>query len=125
MSEYNQKKIINSCQKAHDTPIHLFDGQSSIKRQIRALCRTRVLVEQTFGILKRRFNVLHDGFRVEPRQVVEYISSCVVLHDIGIDRNDVVVNNDITEIPIDNCLTNQNINPTFDGVTKRIEIAQQ
>ena len=83
------------------------------------------MVEQTFGILKRRFNVLHDGFRVEPRQVVEYISSCVVLHDIGIDRNDVVVNNDITEIPIDNCLTNHNINPTFDGVTKRIEIAQQ
>jgi hypothetical protein len=87
------------------------------------LCRTRVLVEQTFGILKRRFNVLHDGFRVEPGQVVEYISSCVVLHDIGIDRNDVVVNNDITEIPIDNCLTNHNINPTFDGVAKRNEIA--
>jgi hypothetical protein len=62
-----------------------------------ALCRTRVLVEQTFGILKRRFNVLHDGFRVEPGQVVEYISSCVVLHDIGIDRNDVVtVNPEVT-----------------------------
>jgi hypothetical protein len=52
MSEYNQKKVINSCQKAHDTLIHLFDGQSSIKRKIRALCRTRVLVEQTFGILR-------------------------------------------------------------------------
>ena len=50
------------------------------------------MVEQTFGILKRRFNVLHDGFRVEPGQAVEYISSCVVLHDIGIDRNDIVVN---------------------------------
>ena len=68
--------------------------------------------------------MLHDGFRVEPRQAVQYISSCVVLHDIGIDRNDVVVNNDITEIPIDNCLTNDNINPTFDGVAKRNEIAQ-
>ena len=36
--------------------------------------------------------MLHDGFRVEPGQAVEYISSCVVLHDIGIDRNDIVVN---------------------------------
>ena len=69
--------------------------------------------------------MLHDGFRVEPGEAVAYISSCVVLHDIGIDRNDIVVNNDISEIPIDNCLTNYNINPTFDGATKRIEIAQQ
>lgn len=69
--------------------------------------------------------MLHDGFRIEPGQAVEYISSFVVLHDIGIDRSYVVVNNDITEIPIDNCLTNHNTNPTFDGVAKRNELTQQ
>ena len=59
----------------------------------RAICRTRVLLEQAYGIIKRSFNVLHDGFRVEPKQAAEYIVACVLLHDIGIDRNDVVVRN--------------------------------
>ena len=33
-----------------------------------AHCRTRVVIEQTFGILKRRFDCLNIGLRVEPEK---------------------------------------------------------
>ena len=55
-----------------------------------ALCRTRVLIEQTFGILKRRFQVLHFEMITAPKHVVTNIISCVVLHNIGIIRGDII-----------------------------------
>ncbi|XP_052087470.1 putative nuclease HARBI1 isoform X1 [Mytilus californianus] len=91
----------------------------------RALCRTRVLIKQTFGILKRRFNCLHDGFRTTPEQSVKYITSCVILHDIGINHNDIIINNNIEEIAIGDCRGDINMNPTFDGTAKRNDIARQ
>ncbi|XP_055957011.1 putative nuclease HARBI1, partial [Patella vulgata] len=51
-----------------------------------SLCRTRVLIEQTFGILKRRFALLHYGIRSSPQQAVIYITACVILHNLGIGR---------------------------------------
>ena len=54
-----------------------------------AHCRTRVIIEQTFGIIKRRFQVLHE-IRANPQQAVQYIIACVVLHNIGILRGDIL-----------------------------------
>ncbi|VDI37838.1 Hypothetical predicted protein [Mytilus galloprovincialis] len=91
----------------------------------RALCRTRVLIEQTFGILKRRFNCLHDGLRTTPEQSIKYVTSCVILHDIGINHNDIIINNNIEELAIADCTGCINMNPTFDGTAKRNDIARQ
>nr|XP_022290278.1 putative nuclease HARBI1 [Crassostrea virginica] len=59
-----------------------------------SLCRTRVLVEQTFGILKRRFQCLHHEMATEPPQAAVYVVACVVLNNIGIQRGDVFANGD-------------------------------
>ncbi|XP_061192115.1 putative nuclease HARBI1 [Saccostrea echinata] len=55
-----------------------------------ALCRTRVLIEQTYGILKRRFPFLSIGLRTSPERACQYVITCVVLHNIGILRQDIV-----------------------------------
>ena len=55
-----------------------------------ALCRTRVLTEQTYGILKRRFPCLSVGLRTNPDRACQYVIACVVLHNIGIQRQDIV-----------------------------------
>ncbi|KAL3871268.1 hypothetical protein ACJMK2_039275 [Sinanodonta woodiana] len=55
-----------------------------------ALCKTRVIIEQTFGILKRRFPCLHTGMRVSPDKASLYTLSCVVLHNIGIYKGDII-----------------------------------
>lgn len=56
----------------------------------KSLCRTRVTIEQTFGILKQRFTCLQRGIRACPADVVEITGTCAVLHNIGIDRHDIV-----------------------------------
>ncbi|XP_021357845.1 putative nuclease HARBI1 [Mizuhopecten yessoensis] len=55
-----------------------------------ALCRTRVTIEQTYGILKRRFSCLHTGLRVSPNRAAQVIIACVVLHNIGIEQGDII-----------------------------------
>lgn len=55
-----------------------------------SLCKTRVMVEQTFGILKRRFSCLQGVLRTDPNQATKYVIACAILHNIGIDRGDVV-----------------------------------
>ena len=66
-----------------------------------SLCRTRVLIEQTYGILKKRFPILHFGVRAEPDMAVNHISSCVTLHNIGIIHGDIVPAEDIIVINVD------------------------
>ena len=60
------------------------------ERYNRSLCRTRVLIEQTFGVLKKRFRCLHTELITVPHQAVTYITACAVLHNIGIFRGDVI-----------------------------------
>ena len=55
-----------------------------------AHARTRVTVEQTFGIMKRRFGILQKPMRLIPVKACKAIVSCVVLHDLGIDINDII-----------------------------------
>ncbi len=64
-----------------------------------ALCRTRVLVEQTFGILKRRFPCLSVGLRTNPSRACKYIVACVILHNIGILQSDIVIS-DVEELTL-------------------------
>ncbi|XP_056018365.1 putative nuclease HARBI1 [Ostrea edulis] len=54
-----------------------------------SLCRTRVTIEQAFGILKRRFPCLQVG-KVQPDRVCATVIACVILHNLGIDKRDIV-----------------------------------
>lgn len=55
-----------------------------------ALCKTRVLIEQTYGVLKRRFACLGSCLRVAPKKAAQIVLACAVLHNIGIERGDIV-----------------------------------
>ena len=49
-----------------------------------AHCKTRVIIEQTFGHWKRRFHVLHSEIRMAPEKVCIIIGACAVLHNRAI-----------------------------------------
>ena len=52
-----------------------------------ALCRTRVVIEQTFGILKSCFQCL-KGMRMRPERSSEVVFTCAILHNIATIRNE-------------------------------------
>ncbi|KAH3847333.1 hypothetical protein DPMN_089653 [Dreissena polymorpha] len=58
-------------------------------RNNRALTKTKVLIEQTFGVLKRRFACHRYGLRVDEAKACRIAMACVVLHKKGIQRQDV------------------------------------
>jgi hypothetical protein len=58
------------------------------RRFNRALKVTRSLIERTFGILKRRFHILHSEIRMRPERVCTIIVACCILHNIAIDHNE-------------------------------------
>ncbi|XP_045213390.2 putative nuclease HARBI1 [Mercenaria mercenaria] len=55
-----------------------------------ALTRTRVIIEQTFGVLKRRFPCLSYGLRTETTSAPKVTVACVVLHNFGMERGDIL-----------------------------------
>ncbi|CAC5381344.1 HARBI1 [Mytilus coruscus] len=55
---------------------------------------TRSVIERTFGILKRRFHVLHSEVRMKPEKVCRIFGACAVLHNIALSRNESLVNDD-------------------------------
>lgn len=65
-----------------------------MQRYNTAHCRTRVLIEQTFGLLKRRFSCLHNELRLSPKRARVTVVACCVLHNIGINRGDIISNSD-------------------------------
>ncbi|XP_064652596.1 putative nuclease HARBI1 [Lineus longissimus] len=54
----------------------------------KSLCGTRVRIEHAFGVLKRRFHVLHGEVRMQPERVVKIVSACTVLHNIAVMRGE-------------------------------------
>ena len=50
--------------------------------------RTRVAIEQAFGVWKRRFHLLHSETRMKPEKVCMMTGTCAVLHNIAIFRNE-------------------------------------
>ena len=55
-----------------------------------SLTRSRVRIEQTFGVLKRRFSCLHHESRMQPERVCQQVMACAILHNIAMDRNDIM-----------------------------------
>ena len=58
-----------------------------------ALGKTSVKIEQSFGIFKRRFHLMHSELQMDPVNVSQLVGACAVLHNIGILRNDIVTKN--------------------------------
>ena len=58
------------------------------RRFNRAQKSTRSSIERAFGILKRRFHLLHSEIRMSPERVCTLIAACCVLHNIAIDSNE-------------------------------------
>ena len=52
--------------------------------------KSRVITEQTFGILKKRFSCLHSGLRTTPEKACDITLACATLHNIGIHRSDIL-----------------------------------
>ena len=70
-----------------------------------ALGKTRVKIEQSFGIFKRRFHLMHSEIRMDPVKVSQLIGACAVLHNIAILWNDMydpgeaMLENDQPDVP--------------------------
>ncbi|XP_056001753.1 putative nuclease HARBI1 [Ostrea edulis] len=58
-----------------------------------AHCRTRVTIEQTYGI-KKGSNALHCGLRINPEPACRVVTACVILQNIGLMKGDI-----LTEVP--------------------------
>lgn len=90
-----------------------------------SLYRTRVLIEQTFGIMKRKFQALHFGLRTSPDQAVSCITACCILYNIGIERGDTIISGDCRELNVADCQQAViNAHPRADGMAKRTSITQ-
>ena len=66
-----------------------------------AHCRTRVLIEHTFGIWKRKFSCFHIEIRLSPQRACTVVVACCVLHNIAIFLSDILPNVDLTDIQAD------------------------
>ncbi|XP_028411145.1 putative nuclease HARBI1 [Dendronephthya gigantea] len=60
----------------------------SQRRFNRAHRVTRCLIERTFGVLKRRFHVLHGEVRMCPKRVCAIVVACCILHNIAIEHGE-------------------------------------
>ncbi len=50
---------------------------------------TRCVIERTFGRWKRKFVMLHNEIRMDPRRVCKIVGACAVLHNIAVDKNEI------------------------------------
>ncbi|XP_045032974.1 putative nuclease HARBI1 [Daphnia magna] len=62
---------------------------------------TRCTIERSFGLLKKRFYVLHSEIRMSPTKASWITVACCLLHNIAIDRK-MPLDEDSIELDIDN-----------------------
>ena len=55
-----------------------------------SLTSTRVKIEQTFGVQKRRFSCLHVESRMSPARVCQQVTACAILHNVAVEHRDVI-----------------------------------
>ncbi|XP_060581016.1 putative nuclease HARBI1 [Ruditapes philippinarum] len=75
------------CKKYLMTP-YMNPQTAAQERFNSSLTKTRVTVEQTFGVMKRRFPCLSYGLKVKTCHTPQAIVSCVILHNFGMESGD-------------------------------------
>jgi hypothetical protein len=65
------------------------------------------------------FNMLHSGRRTTPAKGCDITLGCVVLHNIGIDRDDIL---DMDEVYVNHGDVNFNVRDEWDGRNVRLFI---
>ncbi len=80
--------------------------------------KTRVLIEQTSGVWKRRFGMLHQELRLQPANANKVIASAAILHNIAIDRKQDIIGG-VEEDAYDQPDVEQYNGPTNSGVAYR------
>lgn len=76
-----------ACTKWLLTPV-LFPRNEAEKKYNEAHAATRCIIERSFGVLKKRFGVLHCEIRLNPRKVCKVIGACFILHNMAISFDD-------------------------------------
>lgn len=70
-------------------PYRQYELNSRARRRYnKRFCATRVVIENAFGMLKKRFIQLIRLFMWDVDRMTKFIISCCVLHNICIDAND-------------------------------------
>ena len=105
------------------TPFITTQTQSHVKFNT-ALCRTRVRIEQTFGNLKKRFMCLGEILRVNPTRAATIVIACAVLHNICIDRSDILEHYDPSDDDVDENFSNSSTSVANTGNLVREQIRQ-
>lgn len=103
---------------------YLNPTEAHMQRYNTAHCRTRVLIEQTFGILKRRFSCLHSELRLSPQRACVAVVACCVLHNIGINRGDIISNSDDNDLNVAEDVIDGVVDMGGNGKTVRDHIAR-
>lgn len=67
--------------------------------------RTRVIIEQSFGRLKRQWNILHEGIRMPIEMVPKIIGVCFMLRNLAIEFGS---QNELDEQLVDDLLDDMN-----------------
>ena len=89
----------------------------------RKLSSVRVKVEQSFGIVKRRFPCIALRMRLQPQKVIPVIMAVFVLHNIGIDMGDIVPPPRVEELPPPD--PPRYVRHDIGGLAKRLAIVAQ
>lgn len=100
-----------ACRSYLLTPVLRPESAAEVRYNI-AHKKTRVIVEQLFGVLKRRFPCLHYGLRTKLSTTVAIICATAVLHNLCIRNNlDGVFDEELNENIIEEV-----VNPQQDGI---------
>lgn len=86
--------------------------------------RTRVLIENAFGRLKRRFYCLGIPNRRKLENVMRDVRVCVILHNIGISRGDQIDDEDIAIDDEDEDDHNAPLIANENGIVRRTRLIQ-
>ncbi|CAG8785403.1 16061_t:CDS:2 [Cetraspora pellucida] len=58
------------------------------------LSSMRIIIEQAFGYLKKRWRILNGVYCIDLERIVRIIYACCILHNICIDNNDILDEDD-------------------------------
>jgi hypothetical protein len=106
----------------------MLEEEIPLKKIITKNYRARVLIENSFGLLKGRFNQLRYIKFHSIEKTSRFVKACCAMHNICIDRADHWDENEVQpRIPINNDDDTENISSTQirrQGELKRTRIAQ-